>query len=160
MGLSKTGLVCFNRVSGMPSPIASWGFPLLTVPQTRHTRPGGWIELQESDIEVYCDDNTLSPDNPMVEWFALMNKAATSAGRPFEDCRRYKGMLTEVGYQNIEEKVFKVPFNGWPKDKKMKEMGRYQALNISQGLEGWSMALFTRVLGWERDDVISYLGED
>ncbi|KAH0605714.1 uncharacterized protein H6S33_004171 [Morchella sextelata] len=123
----------------------------------RHTRPGGWIELQECDIELYCDDNTLPPDSMLLEWFVLINKAATASERPFIKTQHFKSWLERAGYVNVKDKLFKVPINRWPKDKKMKELGHYEIMNIAEGLEGWSMALFTRVLGWEKDDVLVYL---
>ena len=40
-----------------------------------------------------------------------------------------------------------VPFNPWPKDKKLKEIGRYHQVNMIESMEAYSLALFTRVLG-------------
>lgn len=35
----------------------------------------------------------------------------------------------------------------------MKELGRYQQFNMLEAMESYSMALFTRVLGWKADEV-------
>lgn len=35
----------------------------------------------------------------------------------------------------------------------MKELGRYQQVNMIEGLESYSLALFTRVLGWSNEEV-------
>lgn len=86
-----------------------------------------------------------------------MNKAATASERPFIKTQLFKSWLERACYVDVKDKLFKVPINQWPKDKKMKEIGRYETLNVAEGLEGWSMALFTRVLGWEKDDVLVYL---
>jgi hypothetical protein len=38
--------------------------------------------------------------------------------------------------------------NPWPKDRKLKDIGRYQQVNMIEGMEAYSLALFTRFLGW------------
>ena len=37
----------------------------------------------------------------------------------------------------------------WPKDKKAKEIGRYQLAHMLDAVEPYTLALFTRVLGWD-----------
>ena len=44
--------------------------------------------------------------------------------------------------------VIQVPLNPWAQDRKLKEIGRYQQVNMIEGMEAYSLALFTRVLGW------------
>jgi len=38
-------------------------------------------------------------------------------------------------------------------DEDDKELGRLMQINMSEGLEGFSMALFTRILGWSAQEV-------
>jgi hypothetical protein len=52
-----------------------------------------------------------------------------------------------------------LPFNPWPKDPKLKELGRYQQLHMSEGMTSYSMRLLTTVLKWEKDEVEALLGE-
>ena len=52
---------------------------------------------------------------------------------------------------------YKWPSNTWPKDKKLKELGLWGLENVSGGLEGLSLALFTRVLGWTKEEVLALL---
>lgn len=40
----------------------------------------------------------------------------------------------------------------------MKELGRYQQVNMLESFEAWSMALLTRVLGWSTEEVQALLG--
>ena len=44
-----------------------------------------------------------------------------------------------------------VPLNPWAKDRKLKEIGRYEQVNVIEGIEAYSLALFTRVLGWSNE---------
>lgn len=115
------------------------------------------MELQECHPTVFCDDETLTPTNPIVQWYTLISRASVSSGRPLEIPSNFTNFLTKVGYQNIKEKTFKLPFNAWPREQKMKEIGRFQCLNNIEGIEGWTMALLTRELGWDKSQVEEYL---
>lgn len=46
-----------------------------------------------------------------------------------------------------------LPLSPWPDDPKMKEIGRIRGLAMNQGVEGYSLALYTRYLGWSADEV-------
>lgn len=46
-----------------------------------------------------------------------------------------------------------LPQSPWPKDPKLKEIGRYHQLNVLEGLGPYTYALFTRVLGWSRAEI-------
>lgn len=41
----------------------------------------------------------------------------------------------------------------------MKELGAYQQANIIQGLDAFSLALMTRVLGWSSEEVTVLLAD-
>lgn len=45
----------------------------------------------------------------------------------------------------------KVPIGPWAKDCKLKEIGMYQREHIIASVEPFTLALFTRVLGWSKD---------
>lgn len=44
--------------------------------------------------------------------------------------------------------AIQIPLNPWAQDRKLKEIGRYQQVNMIESMEAYSLALFTRVLGW------------
>jgi hypothetical protein len=44
-----------------------------------------------------------------------------------------------------------VPVGRWPKDPKLKEMGMYHREHIIACVEPFSLALFTRFLGWSKE---------
>jgi len=45
-----------------------------------------------------------------------------------------------------------MPCGTWPKDPKLKDIGRYQVVQFSDAIEPFSMALLTRVLGWSKEE--------
>ncbi|KAI5845219.1 S-adenosyl-L-methionine-dependent methyltransferase [Morchella snyderi] len=122
-------------------------------------KPGGWFESVETAIEFYIDDNegrptaTIDSTTSISQWCRLGIEASEKAGRPFDITDKLKGWMEDALFINVEESIFKVPIGSWPKDPKMKNIGRYNLLNLLEALEGFTLALFTRFLDWTADEV-------
>jgi hypothetical protein len=41
----------------------------------------------------------------------------------------------------------------WPKDKRLKDLGAYMNMIMMEAMQAYSLALFTRVLGWQSAEV-------
>ncbi|EKJ68620.1 hypothetical protein FPSE_11196 [Fusarium pseudograminearum CS3096] len=119
--------------------------------------PGGYVELQDVDVIMGSDDGTLKPDTTMYKWCQLLDEAAGTFNRSFERTTNFKTLLQEVGFVEVVETRYKWPTNGWPRDKKYKELGHWNNANASLALEALTMAPFTRGLGWSREEVESFL---
>jgi hypothetical protein len=74
-------------------------------------------------------------------------------GKPILPIEAFPKYLEEVGFENINLQMLKRPTNDWPKDPKMKEIGRYTCLNFLEGLAAFSNVPFTRALGWTIEEV-------
>jgi hypothetical protein len=46
-----------------------------------------------------------------------------------------------------------IPIGGWPKDPKLKEVGKYQEVQSIQAIESYTPKLFGQVLGWPMEDI-------
>lgn len=57
-----------------------------------------------------------------------------------------KQWMEEAGFINVVEKRYKFPIGTWPADPKMKELGMWFRAYFEDGMEGYAMALLTRVL--------------
>lgn len=57
-----------------------------------------------------------------------------------------KKWMEEVGYINVIEKKYKLPIGRWPADPRMKELGMWFRAYFEDGMEGYAIALMTRVL--------------
>lgn len=79
--------------------------------------------------------------------------AGIKMGRPLDVVQKFKQLMIDAGFEDVEELIFKWPSNTWPKDPKYKELGAWNLANFDSGLEGMSVALFTRVLGWSPQEV-------
>ncbi|KEZ39585.1 hypothetical protein SAPIO_CDS9496 [Scedosporium apiospermum] len=139
----------------MVGSITDW--PRLLKQAYQNVRPGGYVELMDATYPVDCDDETLTPENSVFEWNRLLCKAAASVGKPLDEAFRYKKHLIDAGFVNVTETRYKWPMNSWPKDPKYKELGSWTLENIMEGLQGISLALFTRVLGWTAEELEVFL---
>lgn len=74
-------------------------------------------------------------------------------GKQFPKCEDYPKLLETAGFENVAYQMLKRPTNDWPKDPKMKEVGKYTCLNFLEGLDGWSNVPMTRGLGWQIEEV-------
>ncbi|RMI95818.1 hypothetical protein BHE90_017393 [Fusarium euwallaceae] len=119
--------------------------------------PGGYAELQDVDVVLQSDDNTLTQDHALRKWGDLLAKAAQEHGRPFIETYQLRHIMANVGFIDIEETPFKWPTNRWPKEKRFKELGAWNNVNAQDSLEGLSIALFTRCLGWTPEEVGVFL---
>jgi len=110
-------------------------------------REGGWVEFADWDYTPFLPDGT--PDtrnNAVVTWHKLMmdtvlEKAGATA-KPGPDIKQW---VLDAGFVDVKEVVFRVPIGGWAKDPKLKETGRYYGLSLEEGVEGISLAIFTRL---------------
>ncbi|KAH7183509.1 S-adenosyl-L-methionine-dependent methyltransferase [Fusarium flagelliforme] len=119
--------------------------------------PGGYVELQDVDVIMGSDDGTLKDGMAMHMWCRLLDQAAAKFNRCFERTSNFKDLLKEVGFADVVETRYKWPTNGWPKDKKYKELGLWNNVNASSALDALTMAPFTRGLGWSREEVEAFL---
>lgn len=107
--------------------------------------PGGWFESQEYDATVNCDDHTLDANGHFATWFREIKEASAIMGRPVDVAEHVRDAYERAGFVDVQERVFKMPMNGWPKDERLKEIGRMWERNFLMGLSGFSFTLFNRV---------------
>ncbi|KAF1810036.1 S-adenosyl-L-methionine-dependent methyltransferase [Eremomyces bilateralis CBS 781.70] len=115
--------------------------------------PGGWIELQELCLPCVSDDGTLLSDSALLRCFNLLVEASKKIGQPADSPKNYEPAMRKRGFVNVEKHVHKWATNTWPTDPKEKEIGKWTKENLFQGIQGFALALLTRVLGWGEDEV-------
>lgn len=109
--------------------------------------PGGWFEAQEFDSMLACDDGTMTEDCLFFQYLNTLAQAAEQMDRPMKLSSELRRIFTEVGFVDVHERIFKMPTNGWPRDERLKELGKNWELNLRQGLSGFSYNLYHRAFG-------------
>lgn len=115
-------------------------------------------------MPVSSHDGTHEGTN-IHKWGELLCEAARKLGRPMgsDICDLFVQRMREAGFVDVQQRMFRWPTNGWPKDPLMKELGWRNMINCLDGLEGFSLALFTRGLGWKKEEVdvlVALVGND
>ncbi|CAK4031644.1 Hypothetical predicted protein [Lecanosticta acicola] len=136
----------FNSTS-----VASW--ESLAQKSLTYLKEGGWVELADMTIPPESDDNSIPTNSKLREFFNLLVEGSNRVGRDLHAPKRWKSILADVGFVNIEERVFKVPVGEWPKDRRLKEAGAFEMETLREGLPAIGMGVFTRVLQWSPDAV-------
>lgn len=147
----------FDFVHARHTSVAIKQMPKLLSEAYRCTKPGGWIELQEMLMKSHCDDDSMPGNYALTQWFDTMKDALTVLGLDILGASKHAQYLTEAGFINVEERVFKIPIGTWPKHKILKKVGLYGRMMIYDGLEGNSLGPFTRGLGWTPEKVQVFL---
>ena len=143
------------------------------------TAPGGYIELTDALYPFKSDDGSLD-GTAVLKWSQLIHEATIvrfpfllikqdampstnvethqqKSGRPLCSRHERKTQIETAGYISVTERTDIWPCGRWPKDARLKEIGVWCRENVLIGLEGFSLALFTRVLGWSTEEVQLFL---
>lgn len=95
----------------------------------------------------------MTPDWPWAEWTRTLEEASLRFGKPLRIAGKMKRWYREAGFEDVHEEIFKVPVNPWPKDPRMKDLGKMCELNLLDGVQGFSLALLHRGLGWTKNEI-------
>jgi hypothetical protein len=129
----------------------------------RYLKPGaGWLECHELDIGPYCDDGTMPPDYALAQYAKFFVEATKQVvpPRPVDTADKIAMWMRQAGYVDVHERIDKMPFNPWPRDPFLKQLGRDWEGHVMQGLAGWSYKMFgERGLGWTREKIEVFLIE-
>ncbi|KAL9532416.1 Methyltransferase [Sphaerulina musiva] len=147
----------FIHIRGLFGSISDW--PTLYQQCYSHLQPGGWIEQVEWSIQNRSADGSLRPNSTLAKWSMYGIECGRRLKKTFKIAEEMAGMITSAGFVDVVEKRFKWPIGPWSSDPRLKEIGRWNLLNWEEGMEGWVIAPYTRVLGWSAADVQEWLAE-
>ncbi|EEP79888.1 hypothetical protein UREG_04734 [Uncinocarpus reesii 1704] len=122
-----------------------------------NVRPGGWVELQEFEVTLKSDDDTMKLAPTLCDFLKKLHEASEMFKKPMNIAEMHKQRMIEAGFESVQEEVYKVPCSGWPADPLLKEVGRYNQCSLMMAIESYSLALFTRVLGWSNEETQVFL---
>lgn len=163
----------YIHARSMGGGIADW--PRLLRQSYQHLRPGGWFEAQEFETLLLSDDGTHERATILEEWQRTLNQASIKFGKPMNIASTIPQCMAEQGFVNVTDDVYKVccvlwfsffyfanwlgqcPVGGWAKNRQLKEIGRVGRVTIMENVEPYSLALFTRVLGFTYQEAQEYM---
>jgi hypothetical protein len=71
-------------------------------------KPGGWLEVADATVGVFCDDETIVRAPNLLEWRDRLVEASHKFGKPMGVAKHYKDWLTGAGFTNVQQEVYKV----------------------------------------------------
>ncbi|KAF8476801.1 S-adenosyl-L-methionine-dependent methyltransferase [Kalaharituber pfeilii] len=144
----------YIHMRGMSGSFADWHWVLKQA--LSKLKPGAYLEFQDYSCEVYLATgqllDTVDPAHPITTYFHHVNSAAESMGRPTRIARFMKGKLERAGFVDVEERTAVWPVAPWPKDKRLKELGRWSGIASAESLFPFAVRLLTEK-GWAVEDV-------
>jgi hypothetical protein len=97
----------------------------------RSLKPGGWVEFQEFAGTPFSDDGTLHPDGALTKFFGLVAQAVSHYGMTFRASEGLGELLENAGFVNVSRVTFKVPIGTWAKDVRLRLIGMYNKVAMS-----------------------------
>ncbi|KAL7274557.1 hypothetical protein RUND412_002525 [Rhizina undulata] len=148
----------FIHVRLMAGSIADW--PKLLRRAYELLKPGGWIEVQDVGENFLTEDDSLPPDSALIRWLGCWQQISTMWGREWGTLvPRMANLIKNAEFVEVEIKIKKFPVGTWPKGAHQKELGKHWLQYVVDGAEAMSLAPMTRILGWERREVDTFLVE-
>lgn len=110
--------------------------------------PGtGLVEHVEIDYHPKCLDKSLPDDAKLHTWVRDLYAAHDRARQPMMPPNP-EHLLRQAGFVDIQHRTFDLPFHPWRGSEPLKNIGRWFNLGMQHGLEGMTMAPFTRMLDY------------
>lgn len=154
-GAMRNEMYDFIHLRCLMGSIADW--PSLYRTIFASLQPGGWVQHLEMSIVFESDDDTIGDGHVMKEWSETFLRYGEQVGKTLDIASTCTSMIRDAGFQEVEEKWFKVPIGKWPRDPKLKEIGFWNFHYCYQGCEGWALYALVHVLGWSDVEARLYI---
>ncbi|KAK1639696.1 hypothetical protein BDP81DRAFT_447333 [Colletotrichum phormii] len=120
--------------------------------------PGGYLEIQDNEFPIFCDDGSMPADPKVLKWTQLVIEATNIVGKSMTVAPTFKQLLEDAGFEDVQGRQEKWPISPWQQNNsKQRELGNCcRAGTMEEGLEPICMALFTRGFGWTQDEVVAF----
>lgn len=112
----------------------------------QNLKPGGYLEQVEWSVAVDSDDGSAN-DTTIAAAGQVSLQSCDKFGKSARTVDEMEQNMVNAGFTDVTVHSFKIPIGPWPKDKRLKTLGRYQRLVWEESLEMWVMFLWTKVLG-------------
>ncbi|KAL1955648.1 hypothetical protein VTO42DRAFT_8381 [Malbranchea cinnamomea] len=119
----------------------------------QNLNPGGYLELQDFEIDIFSDDESRERAVTAVQWQRILAYSSEKFGKPLMVAKEWKEKMIRAGFTDVVVEIFKIPLAPWAKDPSLRELGSMQARHMDEVLESYSRALFTRIMEWSTEEL-------
>ncbi|OMP86261.1 Phosphoethanolamine N-methyltransferase 2, partial [Diplodia seriata] len=133
------------HVRGLTGSVGNW--PKFYQECFKHLRPNGYIEQLEFGIDIHTEPAETPYDEILKSFGPLLAEAGDRMSKTFEISTHMTQLIEQAGFVDVITKHFIWPIGPWSDDERLKELGRWNLKNWEDGMEGWVMAVLTRIHG-------------
>ncbi|GJN67126.1 hypothetical protein PLICBS_001150 [Purpureocillium lilacinum] len=116
----------FDFIHGRELIMAIHDWPRLIRQAFNHLKPGGHLQLAGSYPDFQSDDGTLPSDSAYVEMGKIYFDMSERIGASGREVLKWKHYLSQAGFDDVHERIYKIPTNPWPKDERLKKVGVFE----------------------------------
>lgn len=98
----------FDYIHGRALSGTSANWPRFYAQAMEHLKPGGWLEMQEYDAWIFSDDDSCERAPWTMEWVAKLDAASMLYGKQINVARFQKQWIMDAGFEDVEERVYRV----------------------------------------------------
>ncbi|KAI9711592.1 MAG: hypothetical protein M1820_002157 [Bogoriella megaspora] len=99
------------------------------------------------------EDQWPVPTPSLTRWTSEIVEGIKSLGLEPEPGPKLETWVREAGFINVAHHLLPIPVGDWPKDKKLKQIGKADLLQFLDGLDAISLRVFTTTRGWKPEEV-------
>nr|AAO27746.2 putative methyltransferase [Fusarium sporotrichioides] len=144
----------FDYIHGRALCGTSADWPLFYIRVLENLKPGGYVEMQEYDAWIFSDDDSCDRAPWTMEWVSKLDEASKMFGKQINVARYHKQWMIDAGFEDVQERVYRIPIGPWAKDPTLKELGKFELTHMQMSVESHTPALFTRVWNYSHDQVM------
>ena len=137
----------FDFIHGRELIMAIRDWPRLVRQALGRLKPGGYLQLSGSYPEFRSDDNTLPADSAYTEMGNIYFEMSEKVGVSGREVLKWKQYLEEAGYEDVHEKLLKIPTNPWPKDQRLKKIGVFELSHFIENIANVFARGYSQILG-------------
>lgn len=78
-------------------------------------------------------------DGACAGWGPMMYGAGAKSGKPFDTANTMRAAIEAAGFVNLRQKEYKVPIGEWTANALLKEAGKFNKVQVLNGIEGYAM---------------------
>ncbi|TGZ78045.1 S-adenosyl-L-methionine-dependent methyltransferase [Ascodesmis nigricans] len=139
----KPGFFHYIHSRALSTSIKDW--PGYLAQCFKHTAPGGYIEIVEYTLGRLSSDDDTYEGSSLDKYITTFGRCISKMGIDVEfNGETIKCRLEEAGYINVHVYTSKMPWGTWPKDRAAKRIGAINELQLTTGLEGHALMVFTQ----------------
>ena len=92
--------------------------------------------MQELYFVLSTDDDSIPETHAFSKWLTFVRQGLEAFGVDLLSPAKSQERLKDAGFENVTERIFKVPIGTWPKNQTLAKVGLYGQAMCVDGLQG------------------------